>query len=182
MSRIDKMTTTSRAAHSHIAVVVDDLGRSQRFYEQVFGFESASRSFKGSGPELDQIMGVEGARIEGQFMGLGGFVIELLHYHSGAGAAPVANGPIRGYAHLSFIVRDVSETMKLAESHGGTARYDSLTDVAMGGDGPAAMGFVADPDGNSIELVAHPTDSAAAAHARFLRADSIGWPPSLESP
>jgi catechol 2,3-dioxygenase-like lactoylglutathione lyase family enzyme len=166
------------AAFSHLAIVVDDIDVSRRFYEAVFGFTSADAEFRGSGDQLAAIMGVEQAAVEGLFMRRGSFVLELLRYVNGAGSSMSGRGPAdAGYAHLSFVVDDVAAMMDAACGHGGSARRDSLTEVAMGASNPSVIGFVADPNGNAIELIAHADPDVAAAHARFLRADSIGWPP-----
>ena len=170
------------AAFSHLAIVVDDIEVSRRFYEAVFGFTSAAAVFRGSGDQLATIMGIERAAIEGLFMRRGPFVMELLRYVDGAGGTVTGRlASDAGYAHLSFVVDDVAATMDTACEHGGSARRESLTEVAMGASQPSVMGFVADPSGNAIELIAHSGPDVASAHARFLRADSIGWPPVMET-
>jgi hypothetical protein len=67
--------------------------------------------------------------------------------------------------------------MDLVDAHGGNARRGSMTGVEMGASQPTVIGFVEDPSHNAIELIAHAAPDVAAAHAAFLRADSIGWPP-----
>jgi catechol 2,3-dioxygenase-like lactoylglutathione lyase family enzyme len=167
------------AAFSHLAIVVDDIDASRQFYEAVLGFTPADAVFRGSGDQLASIMGVERAAVEGLFMRRGPFVLELLRYVDGAGDAPRGRHPSdAGFAHLSFVVDDITATMDAACEHGGSARRDSLSEVAMGASQPVVMGFVADPGGNAIELIAHAGPEVAAAHASFLGADAIGWPPA----
>lgn len=171
------MNETS-AAYSHVAIVVTDIDVSQAFYTAVFGFRPARGRFLGEGPDLALIMGVERPRIEGLFMTCDGFVIELLRYVDDD-TPPAPTPPTRpGYRHLSFIVADVAATMDAALANGGSARAESRVAIEMGSGAPVVFGFVADPDGNSIELIGHPDASAERDHAAFLRTDSIGWPPS----
>jgi catechol 2,3-dioxygenase-like lactoylglutathione lyase family enzyme len=171
----------SMSAHSHVAIVTNDIAAAGAFYVNVFGFTAASGTFRGAGPELERIMGVVNPRIEGLFLSLGGFVIELLHYRGeGVAREPARSRPDQpGYGHLSFVVDSVTERMDAAESWGGSADRGSRTEIALGGGTPVVMGFVADPDGNLIELIEHPDASAAGDHAGFLRAGSLGWPPRL---
>ncbi len=165
-------------AYSHIAIVVDDIDESEAFYRNVFGFSAATGRFHGSGTELARLMGTDNARIEGLFMSCGGLVIELLHYVDVVSSVAGGRDPSQlGYAHLSFVVDSVSDRMSLASKWGGSARLESRTEIRFGPGAAVVMGFVADPDGNQIELIEHPDDDAARDHARFLKADSIGWPP-----
>lgn len=169
------------AAHSHVAVVTNDITTAGAFYVNVFGFVPAAGTFRGAGPELERIMRVANPRIEGLFLSLGAFVIELLHYKGdGVAREPARTRPDQpGYGHLSFVVDSVSDRMDAADQWGGSADRASRTEIALGGGTPVVMGFVSDPDGNLIELIEHPDASAAGDHADFLRARSIGWPPAL---
>jgi catechol 2,3-dioxygenase-like lactoylglutathione lyase family enzyme len=167
------------AAYSHVAIVVTDIDRCAAFYREVFGFVPAGRTFRGSGEELGRIMGVPSPTIEGLFMSCDGFVIELLHYVDGPPQPPRTSPDQPGYGHLSFVVDSVAERMRAAEAAGGSTLAGSRTPIPMGEATPVVMGFVADPEGNRIELIEHTDDSAAAAHARFLGVGSLGWPPSV---
>lgn len=167
-----------RAAFSHLAVATTDLERSARFYEQAFGFERSERSYVGSGPSLEQVMELPGAHIDGLFLSHGAFLLELLAYRSSDASARVPHAPDAvGLAHLSFVVEDVDACFERVRALGGTARGESRTAIPFGAGEPVVIAFVTDPDGNRIELIEHPDDDARAAHARFLRAGSLGWPP-----
>lgn len=179
-------TSPTAASFSHLAIVVDDIDSSRHFYERVLGFTSSPAVFRGRGKQLASIMGVAHAAVEGLFMRRGTFVLELLRYVEyveGAGVGSRRRAPSdSGYAHLSFIVDNVAATMDAACANGGSARRDSLAEVPMGSAPPIVMGFIEDPGHNAIELIAHADAAAAAAHAAFLRADSIGWPPVSDRP
>ena len=43
------------AAHSHVAVVTNDIATAGAFYINVFGFRPAGGTFGGAGPELARV-------------------------------------------------------------------------------------------------------------------------------
>lgn len=166
------------AAYSHLAIVVADLRRAAGFYERALGFVRADEPFRGSGPELARLMGVDEARIEGLFLSGTGVTIELLCDRQAEDQNPALAPLAAGYRHLSFVVDDVDAAMEAVRVAGGSPFDDSLVRVDMGAGAPVAMAFVADPDGNRIELIQHLDRESAVAHSRFLGCRSLGWPPT----
>ena len=82
-----------------------------------------------------------------------------------------------GLAHVSFTVDDIGAVVAEIERYGGALR--TRLDHSFGDkpDRPrTAIVFRTDPDGNRIELIAHPASAERAAHTAFLGLQGIGWP------
>jgi lactoylglutathione lyase len=132
--------------YNHTGLVVTDLDRSKRFYQEVFGFafwyeisppDGPTAKLSGLTPPLDTTA---------SYLTLDGFVLELMHY-----AAPGAMAPFRirtmnepGLTHLSISVDDVRAAADRAVEFGGEIIADSDLGVAL---------FIRDPDGQLIELL-----------------------------
>jgi catechol 2,3-dioxygenase-like lactoylglutathione lyase family enzyme len=132
--------------YNHTGLVVTDLARSQRFYQEVLGF----RSWYEISPPDDPTAKLSGLTpplgVTASYLTLDGFVLELMHY-----AAPGATAPNRartmnepGLTHLSLAVDDVAATAARAVEFGGQIIEESDIGVAM---------FIRDPDGQLLELL-----------------------------
>jgi lactoylglutathione lyase len=134
---------------NHIGLVVRDLARSQRFYEEVLGFtawygdaipDQAATKLLVLEPPLD---------VHVVYLTLDGFVLELIHYAAPGALPPLDASPTRtmaetGLSHLSVSVADIRATAQLAVQHGGAIVEESDVGVAL---------LVRDPDGQMIELL-----------------------------
>jgi glyoxylase I family protein len=135
---------------SHTGLCVSDLERSLRFYCDGLGFEVGgrfhlTRQIAEVDPPVDVLS---------QFIHLGGHRIELLDYASpGPLGEPHTRRNQLGLTHLSFIVDDVEERARHLEAAGGTILQDTRNPPE---DDSLRILFVADPDGNRIELMAFP--------------------------
>jgi lactoylglutathione lyase len=132
--------------YNHTGLVVGDLDRAKRFYQEVFGFifwyeitppDGSMAKLGGLTPPLDTTA---------SYLTLDGFVLELIHY-----AAPGAMVPFRvrtmnepGLTHLSISVDDVRATAEKVAAYGGTIIEESDVGAAI---------FVRDPDGQLLELL-----------------------------
>jgi lactoylglutathione lyase len=132
--------------YNHTGLVVTDLSRSRRFYQEVFGFrhwyeisppDEPTAKLSGLTPPLG---------VTASYLTLDGFVLELMHY-----AAPGATAPNRartmnepGLTHLSLAVDDMAATAARAVEFGGQIIEESDIGVAM---------FIRDPDGQLLELL-----------------------------
>ncbi len=135
------VTGTGKVALGHVAFRVRDIEASIRWYAAAFGAREAFRARRPDGsPQLVYL-----ELVPGQF-------IELF---------PGGKNPIvepeepRGYAHTCLVVDDLTATL----AH--------LADLGVVPAEPPRVGragqrlaFVADPDGNRLELMAIPPDSS----------------------
>jgi len=137
---------------SHVGICVTDLERSLRFYCEGLGFEPAE------GYDLDDTMlpGLADALevaspvvLRSQMITHGALKIELLAYSTPAvvGEPSSSRGQL-GLTHLNFLVADVDAVAAQLVACGGTVLEH--TDVTVG----VRLLFLADPDGNRIELMA----------------------------
>jgi catechol 2,3-dioxygenase-like lactoylglutathione lyase family enzyme len=135
---------------SHIGLCVTDVARSLRFYRDGLGF-TVGEQFHLTRPIAEVDPPVD---VISQFINLGGLTIELLDYVSpGTFGAPHHRRNQLGLTHLSFIVDDVEARARELERAGGTILPDTRNDP---GDPSIRILFVADPDGNRVELMSFP--------------------------
>jgi lactoylglutathione lyase len=131
---------------NHIGLVVTDLERSKRFYQDVLGFRFW---YEIEPPDdvtarlncLDVPVGLTAS-----YLVLEGFVLELLHYGAPGRTAPyrprTMNEP--GLSHLSVSVDDIHAAAARAVELGGRIVEESDIGVAL---------FIRDPDGQLVELL-----------------------------
>ena len=129
---------------NHIGLVVTDLERSKRFYEEALGFtfwyeitppDDLTAKLNG----LDPPLGTTAV-----YLVLNGFVLELLHYEERSVTSRRRTMDESGLTHLSLAVEDVHETAAKIVQCGGSIVDESDIGVAV---------FVRDPDGQRIELL-----------------------------
>jgi catechol 2,3-dioxygenase-like lactoylglutathione lyase family enzyme len=164
-------------AFSHLALSVADLTRSRAFYCGALGF-SAGEEYLSSGPRAAKLLECPASGFAGCFLRRGDALLELLCYAEGAPGEVTPRRPQEhGLAHVSFTVDDIGAVVAEIERYGGALR--TRLDHSFG-DKPeqprTAIVFCTDPDGNRIELIAHPASAERAAHTAFLGLQEIGWP------
>jgi len=138
----------------HAGIVVSKLDRSIDFYIDVLGLELISEpSDPTAGTRIDQILGLDGARLRGVLLQAGNSAVELHEFQ-----APkwTGEGPVPAHAlgaqHVAFWCDDIATEKAAIESRGGVF----LTDVNVIDAGPFAglrTAFLRDPDGIRIEFV-----------------------------
>jgi catechol 2,3-dioxygenase-like lactoylglutathione lyase family enzyme len=160
-------------SYSHLAVSVADLDRAEAFYTQVLGFRAGAR-YRSAGRRVAAFMESDARSFDGVFMRLGDVLVELLGYEPPRlpDRSPRAADEV-GYAHVSLVVDDVDVVVAEAGRHGGSLRTRFEHRFA---DGLTTIAFLADPDGNRIELIAHSTPAERAVHAEYLGLAELGWP------
>jgi lactoylglutathione lyase len=134
------------AIYNHTGLVVTDLERSKRFYQEVLGFtfwyeieppDDVSAKLNCLVPPLG---------MTASYLVLDGFVLELLHYRAPGKTAPhrprTMNEP--GLTHLSVSVDDIHATAAKSVDYGGRIMEESDIGVAV---------FIRDPDGQLLELL-----------------------------
>jgi len=140
---------------AHVNLVARDWQRLAVFYERVFGCTRVLPERHLSGPWLEAGTGIQGARIRGVHLrvpgnGCGGPTIEIFTYDPAL--EPLPSAPNRpGWGHVAFAVEDVAAVREAVLEAGGRAVGD-LISTKIEGAGAITFVYVADPEGNVIEL------------------------------
>ena len=134
------------AALDHVGLSVSDLAAATEWWCRALGL-AAEYPVEPPGTDLTGVMLVHPS----------GYRVELLH-RPGSLAFPPPTGPVeaagrRGYGHLCLRVDGVAEAFAALIAAGATARKAPAGSPARPG---ATTAFVADPDGNLIELLDRP--------------------------
>jgi lactoylglutathione lyase len=132
--------------YNHTGLVVTDLARAKRFYQEVLGFHFWYEITPPDEPTA-QLCGLEPPLgVTASYLTLDGFVLELMHYAAPGAAAPFRRRTMNepGLTHLSISVDDVREVAVKATDYGG--------EIVEGSDIGAAL-FIRDPDGQLLELL-----------------------------
>ena len=128
------------AALHHAGLPVRDLERAIRWYADVLGLEHTVTAQVPEGVEIAFVVDEGGAGVEL-------FALE-------ASAAEAWDGPIsalrRGHGHVAFTVDDLDAAFAFAVDAGGRAVWAPRPSPKPG----QRIAFVADPDGNLVELMA----------------------------
>jgi catechol 2,3-dioxygenase-like lactoylglutathione lyase family enzyme len=127
--------------HDHVGLSVADLGRAKKWYADVLGLT------EGFAFELPQF-GVRGCFMEGH-----GTRVELLERAGSGGGIGGQQPPeallTRGFGHIAFATADLDATYAELLARGATPVWDPRPSPEPG----VRMAFVADDDGNLVELV-----------------------------
>jgi predicted enzyme related to lactoylglutathione lyase len=146
------------ARFGHVNVIADDWRSLADFYIENFGCVLVPPERDYSGADLSAGTGVENAALRGAHLrlpGLGpdGPTLEIYQYASNEprGAAAVANRV--GFGHICFAVDDVPAARESVLGAGGSAVGEVVTLQTADGR-RVTWCYVADPEGNFIELQA----------------------------
>jgi catechol 2,3-dioxygenase-like lactoylglutathione lyase family enzyme len=131
------------AAFDHVGISVSDLPAATDWWCRALGLTVEYR-VEPPGTDLTGVMLIHPS----------GLRVELLH-RPGALAFPAPSGPVeaagrRGYGHLCLRVGDVAAAFAALVDAGATPRKPPAPSPARPG---ATTAFVADPDGNLVELL-----------------------------
>ncbi|MDB5798771.1 MAG: hypothetical protein JWP36_2673 [Paucimonas sp.] len=102
----------------HIAVVVKDLEKSAKFYEEAFGLKRVGAE------ELEFAAGI--------YLSDGTINLALLNYKGESGSGLKDAGKFVGAHHFGFLVDDIAQAQERIEAAGGTFFFDlgkSVDDV-----------------------------------------------------
>lgn len=139
----------------HTNLVAKDWRRLAVFYREAFACLPVPPERDLFGEWLDGVTGIRGAHIFGMHLRLPGWgdegpTLEIFQYGSMPEHPPVKpNTP--GFSHIAFAVDDVAAAAQTAFDHGGSA-VGELTVREVPGVGLLTVQYVADPEGNIIEL------------------------------
>lgn len=133
------------AALHHVGVPVADLGRAIAWYEEALGFTHEGTARVPEGVAIAFVAAPTGGRLE---------LFEL------AEGTPVWEGPIpalrAGVGHVGYTVPDLDAAHARAVAAGGRSVWPPRDSPEPG----RRMAFVADPDGNLVELIGPTARSA----------------------
>lgn len=144
-----------RIRYTHTNLISRDWRRLVEFYTAVFQCVPVPPARDLDGEWLDHGTGVPGAHITGMHLRLPGHgdhgpTLEIFSY------ATVVDGPtapanLKGFGHIAFEVEDVLAMVERVAQHGGS-RVGEVVAHPVAGVGTLTFTYVADPDGNIVEL------------------------------
>jgi len=144
-----------KARYKHTNIIARDWKRLAEFYQNVFGCVFVPPERHLSGAWLAKGTGVTEARFSGaQFRlpghGEEGPTLEIYQY-SRSEPRPETAANREGIGHLAFEVDDVEQATSEVLAHGGS-KVGEVTSSRVDGIGLLTFVYVADPEGNVIEL------------------------------
>jgi glyoxylase I family protein len=142
----------------HVGLNVTDLGRAVEFWCGRLGMRLLGRVTE-TGPDIAALIGEDSVEIEIADLDAGdGRIIELIHYIRPASQPVRARSGDPGSCHIALRVDDLDAALERIQ--GSQARQISRLPVVLQDPGGAWDGvaccYIADPDGNIIELVQRP--------------------------
>jgi len=143
--------------YKHLNIIARDWQRLAEFYEHVFGCTRVLPERHLSGRWLAKGTGVKEASFSGIHLRLPGYgdegpTLEIYQYSVNAPKlTPVANR--EGFGHIAFEVNDVEQSMAEVLNNGGT-KLGEIVESKIEGVGNLRFVYLADPEGNIIELQA----------------------------
>ncbi len=141
--------------YAHTNLIAKDWKRLSSFYQEVFGCLPIPPQRDLSGEWLDKATGLRDSHIFGVHLLLPGYgedgpTLELFQYGS-MPEHPSVKPNTPGFSHIAFAVDDVPGTAQIVFNHGGSA-VGELTVRDVPGVGLLTFQYLADPEGNIIEL------------------------------
>jgi predicted enzyme related to lactoylglutathione lyase len=145
------------ARYKHTNIVARDWQGLAQFYEDVFGCVRVPPKRDLSGTWLEKGTGVKGAELSGVHLRLPGCgddapTLEVYQYAENEPKLPPAANR-EGLAHIAFQVDDVEESMAEVLANGGS-KVGDIASSQIAGVGILTFVYLADPEGNIIELQA----------------------------
>lgn len=151
------METTKPSAirYAHTNLIADDWRRLMQFYIEVFDCVPVSSERDHHGPHIDALTAMPGERIRGRHLRLPGHgengpTIEIFQYTRNA-PQPHKALNVPGFAHLAFEVPDMERTRAMVLERGGRD-VGQLVTIDIAGAGRLTLIYMADPEGNILEL------------------------------
>ncbi|MBI5032076.1 MAG: VOC family protein [Chloroflexi bacterium] len=149
------MSSLLNSRYVHTNLIARDWKRLVDFYTRVFGCVIVPPERDLSGQWLDEATNVSHAHLRGAHLRLPGYgdtgpTLEIFQYDEELDPlAPATNRP--GYGHIAFLVDDVDAAHAAVIAAGGKA-IGKIVAPEIAGAGKIRFVYVADPEGNIIEL------------------------------
>ena len=146
-----------KAKYKHTNIIARNWNALATFYEQVFGCVRIPPERHLSGEWLEKGTGVLDARFSGVHLllpghGSNGPTLEIYQYSENAPKPPpMANR--EGFSHIAFEVEDIADAAEQVLKQGGR-KIGEVTSARVEGVGILTFVYLADPEGNIIELQA----------------------------
>lgn len=143
------------AKYVHTNLIAKDWRKLAAFYENTFGCTPVPPQRDLRGEDLSRGSGVEGAQLQGMHLRLPGYgnngpTLEIFQYTESLPLLPTAaNRP--GFGHICFAVPDVEKGVEVVLQAGGSAVGETVT-IEIGNKGTVKWVYMADPEGNIVEL------------------------------
>ncbi len=144
-----------KAKYKHTNIVAADWRKLAGFYQRVFCCEPVLPERTAVGEWVERCTGVPGAEVRGVHLRLPGYgndgpTLEIFQYNKAEQRPDTAiNRP--GLAHIAFEVDDVEAARDEVIKAGGKCVGELVT-VEVRGAGSITLIYMADPEGNIIEL------------------------------
>jgi len=143
----------------HVNIVVADMERSVRFYQQVLGLRSGFEA-ELHGEWIETVTNLPGARAQCVFMESDDPAVrlELIRYLSPAGGGSEANRlpQTSGIRHLAFTVDNIDAVLRrLREAGGQPLSEPVLVPFAVSSLGRKRLCYFHDPDGTLLEAASY---------------------------
>ncbi len=138
----------------HTNIVAKDCDKLIQFYKDVFYCKSIGEVRDLKGEWLDKMTGVKNAHIRGEHLCLPGYgddhpTLEIFSYDVVEQGSNIINRC--GFAHIAFEVSDVDAVLVRVLEAGGS-QYGELVRTEYEDGRKAVFVYVADPEGNIIEI------------------------------
>ena len=147
MNDSEKMQVTITRANDHMAIRVADIEASTRFYQNVFGAEILTNPFLIEGDFAAAMMeGPDGVKFKLRQITFASGVLELFQFLEPTHPTTQIHATRSNILHMGFHVNDVEFVASKVEAEGGRLLHE-ITSW-----GTYKLVFIADPDGNVIEL------------------------------
>lgn len=139
----------------HTNLIAKDWRVLASFYQDVFGCVPIPPERDLSGEWIDQATNIPDTHITGMHLQLPGYgdngpTLEIFQYDR-MPEHPLIQPNTPGFAHIAFAVDDVHATAHAVFEHGGSTIGD-LTEHQIPGLGVITFQYLADPEGNVIEI------------------------------
>lgn len=145
----------NQARFVHTNLITNDWKKLAAFYEKIFGCKIVPPERELSGKLIEDVTGVQNAKIRGVHLRLPGYgdsgpTLEIFQYNRPEKKLKTAiNRP--GFAHIAFLVDNV-ETSKDAVIAAGGKAIGKVVSLDIPSAGKVKFVYVTDPEGNVIEL------------------------------